>query len=80
MTLALPTTIAGAVEAAVASHFSGCPTCGERHNPRRISCSDVAARIDGVTRANPEGTGGLACWAGPKPIVRSVESDEEWGQ
>lgn len=59
-----------------------CPKCGERHNPERVSCSDVQARIDGVSVGNPEGTGGLACWAGARQPAPTTEADlgepEEW--
>lgn len=77
MTIVLPTTVSGVVEGAVASHYTGCPRCGERHNPRKSRCEDVQARIDGVTVGNPEGTGGLSCHAGPKlrPIPEAYEED-----
>lgn len=58
-----------------------CFYCGEAHNPRRISCSEVQARIDGVSVGNPEGTGGLSCWAGSSiPLPAPADSAEapEW--
>lgn len=32
-----------------------CPLCGENH-PQRLTCADVQAIADGVTRWNPEGS------------------------
>lgn len=59
-----------------------CAYCGEHHNPERISCSAVQARIDGVSVGNPEGTGGLACWAGAERPLAAPELAEapEWRQ
>lgn len=59
-----------------------CTYCDEAHNPERVSCSTVQARIDGVSVGNPEGTGGLACWAGssiPLPAAPDTEAESpEW--
>lgn len=78
----LPTTIAGVIEGCEAAHSAGgCRLCGERHNPRRLSCGDVQSRIDGVDVGRPEGTGGVPCWAGApaRPLVDGPGVDEEWG-
>lgn len=57
-----------------------CAYCGEPHGPR-TRCSDVQARIDGVTVGKPEGNGGLACWAGPSPrplVAIELGEAPEW--
>lgn len=79
MATILPSTTAGVIEGAVAAQGGGCYYCGERHSDR-VTCGEVQGRLDGVTVHNPEGRGGLSCWAGGRrpALAADWETDEEW--